>query len=722
MKRVLSVLVILLAWAGVTRAQLMIPSERTPIPGAYAIKSIAVDASIKDQVAEVQVSQVFRNLSPRQMEVEYIFPVPSEAAISQFTLLIDGKEVPAKMYTKEEAQRIYESIVRTKQDPAILEYMGYGALKTSVFPLPPNGERKITLRYAQVCKRDKEVSELIYPLMGGKLSTRPVEQLTVTVRIDSPGRIKSVYCPSFPVTVERPSDQTAVARFTQTHVTPAEDFRLFWHLSEQPVGATLFSYRPEQADDGYFLMLASPEVKATESAVVSKTVVFVIDRSGSMAGKKIEQAKNALKFVLNNLRENDTFNIVVYDDRVETFKPELQRFTNETRQEAIRYVDSIHDGGSTNIDGALRRALELVGDASRPSYVIFLTDGLPTSGEKNPVAIANNAKNANRSRARLFAFGVGFDVNARLLDQLTTDNSGVSEYVKPNDDIEGAVAKFYGKMSAPVMTAVKMELSGGEISRVYPREIPDLFAGGQIIAVGRYKTSGPTQIRLSGKVGPQTQSFEFPAHLAGVSSDQTYGFVEKLWATRRVGDIINELDLKGKNQELIDELVRLSTKHGILTPYTAFLADERTDLSALSVNRTRAEELAFDAKDSLAQNVTGSAGVNLRAAKADMQYATAAPQAGAQAYRDAEGQVRQEARCQVVGNKALYRRANRWVDPDVTTEEEKKAEVVEQFSDKYFELARNNARLRQYLALPEGCTIKMDGKVYQINAAQQTRG
>jgi Ca-activated chloride channel family protein len=721
MKHVLCLLAVVLVWGQSQDAfgqGFIVPPERMPVRGAYAVKNVTIDATVRDQVAEVQLSQVFRNLSSRDMEVTYVFPVPADATITNFVLLVDGKELTGKMYPKDEARRIYESIVRSKKDPAVLEYVGYGALQTSVFPLPANGERKVTLKYTQVCRRDREATEFVLPLATGKLSSQPIEELKATVRIESKGRLKSVYSPTFSVNVDRPGDNAAVARVVQNHVVPADDFRLLWTLSDKPIGATIFSYKPSDNEDGYFLMLASPDVQVADAKVTSKSVVFVIDRSGSMAGKKIEQARNALKFVLNNLRDGDTYNIVAYDSNVQTFKPELQRYDSETRLEAQRYVDAIFDGGSTNIDGALKRAFELVGDGGKPSYILFLTDGLPTAGETNPAAIAANAKNANRMKARLFSFGVGFDVNARLLDQLSTENFGASEYVRPNEDIEAAVSKFYSKMTSPVLTDVKLELSGAESSRLYPSTMPDLFAGGQVIIVGRYRTPGDTTIRLRGKVGDREQTFEFPAKLAAKSGDETYAFVEKLWATRRVGEIINELDLKGKNQELLDELVRLSTKHGILTPYTAFLADERTDLHAVSLNRDRAERYAFESKESLAQNSSGAAGVNLRVAKSQMQQAAAAPKQGQQGYFDAAGNYQVEFGCVVVGNRAFYRRSGRWIDPSVTPEEEKKAVVVEQFSEPFFELARTNANLRRYLAMPEGCTVKMDGQVYQINAVK----
>ncbi len=745
---------------------IIVPPERIRIQGSYSVQSITLDASVRDQVADVQLSQVVRNNSARQMEASFIFPIPPDAAISRFTLVIDGKEVPARLYSKEEARRIYEGIVRTNRDPAILQYMGYGMLQTSVFPLPPHGERRLSLRYSQLLRLDRDTIELLFPLSPARLSARPVEQLRINVRLDNAERIKSIYSPSHNVSVDRPDARSAIVRYEQFGMSMPEDFRLLWHLSEAPIGATLLSYKPSSGEDGYFLLLTSPGVRADEGKILPKTVVFALDRSGSMAGQKIIQARNALRFVLNNLREGDTFNIITFDDRVESFKPELQRFNDETRQAALRFVDSISDGGSTNIDGALRRAFELIGDTGRPSYVIFLTDGLPTAGETNEARIASNAKAANRHNARLFAFGVGFDVNARLLERLTTGNSGATEYVRPNQDIESAVSRFYSKMTSPVMTDLKLELSGTDINRVYPRDLPDLFSGGQIVAVGRYRDGGRTTIRLSGRVGDDRQTFTFPAELAERSLDDTNGFVEKLWATRRVGEIISELDLKGRNSELIDELVRLSTRHGILTPYTAFLADERTDLHALRENYGRAEQNLFRNGEYSLGNVSGAAGVGQRAQNRalfqDAQVAVRpqdatpgwqvdprleldsvqAPRdrfaAGAGArgggsyggggYAPGGAQVgsmrgsvplpvageKLEQNAQIVANQALYRRGGRWVDPSVTPDEETKAERVTQFSERYFELARTNASLRPFLALPEGCTVRVGGQVYQI--------
>jgi Ca-activated chloride channel family protein len=581
-----------------------------PLARAFEIREVTVDARVRDQVAEVQVSQTFHNPGSWELESEYLFPMPDDGAIQNFVLMVDGRELPGRLLPKEEARRIYEEVVRSKRDPALLEYMGRGLFRTSVFPIPPGADRKVTLRYTQLLRRDRDVVEFTYPFGTQKFTAKPIQRLSLTMSIDSRDPIKSLYSPSHDVEIRRSGDYQANIRLVQHDITPTTDFRLVYTLSDGALGASVLSYRPSESDDGYFLLLASPKVRPPDARPQPKTVVFVLDRSGSMSGKKIEQARNALKFVLDNLRDDDLFNIVAYDDRVETYKPELQRYSRDARSEAVRFVENIQPGGSTNIDGALRTALGLLQDDSRPNYVLFLTDGLPTAGETRENAIAENGRSANKAHARLFAFGVGHDVNARLLDRLSGGNGGASEYVRPDEDIEAHVSRFYSKLTSPALTGISIEMASTDLNRTYPRDVPDLFEGGQLVWVGRYRQSGRTEVVVRGKVGGERQEFRFPAELAGAGRGTAYDFVERLWAVRRVGFIIDQVDLHGKSRELVDELVALSTKYGILTPYTSFLADERVRLYDRAANSSR----ALESLDRLGE-VNGSQGVGQRANK-----------------------------------------------------------------------------------------------------------
>ncbi len=699
------------------RAQIIIDRRPTIIvPQMLEISEITVDAQVREQAAQVQVTQVFRNTGSVVLEAEYFFPLPEESAVQDVVLLVDGKEIPGRILPQDEARRIYEEIVRSKRDPALLEYMGRGLFRTSVFPIPPGQSRTVTMRTTYLCRRDRDLVEFMYPLSTQKHSSKPVGRTAVTVNIETKEPLKTVYSPLPGVVIERPNDRKAIARYEQRQSVPAGDFRLFYGLADGAVGATILSYRPSDGDDGYFLLLASPAVKSDRSQPIAKTVVFVLDRSGSMAGKKIEQARDALRFVLNNLREGDLFNIVVYESQVETFKPELQAFTPQTRAAAQSFVDNIRPGGSTNIDEGLKTALNMLQDKERPNYVLFLTDGLPTAGEQRETAIADNAKAYNKAGARIFAFGVGYDVNSRLLDRLSGGNGGISEYVKPEDDLEAAVSRLYSRLSSPVLTGIHVEVAGSDINRTYPKDLPDLFEGGQLVWTGRYRQSGPAKVALSGKIGQQDFRLKVEADLAAANRGVSHAFVERLWATRRIGSIIDEIDLRGKNQELIDELVALSKKYGILTPYTAFLADERVPLAAKAEQLSRANE----ASDKLGQ-AYGREGFAQRQYKAGLMQSSAAPATPALQFAGADGSKETPVTTmRQIASKTFYRRDGRWIDSTVTPEEEAKAVVVEQFTDDYFRLARaQSADLNQYLNFDEEATVKLGDRVYRIT--QQKR-
>lgn len=739
-----------------------LPTPQPPV--SYKIKELAVDARLDAQIARVQVSQSFVNTGSQQMEVSFVFPLPYDGAIDQLTLLVDGKEFPAKLLEAKQAREVYEAIVRKNKDPALLEWLGAGMFKTSVFPVPPGAERKVTLRYTQLCRQDRGLTDFVFPLSTARYTSQPLESVKFQISIDGQAPIKNVYSPTHTLDIKRPSDKHAVVSFEAKDHVPAGDFRLLFDVGQDPVAARVVSYRPCDTEDGFFVLLATPEIKADTKELPKKTVVLVVDRSGSMSGQKIEQAKNAVKFVLNNLRDGDLFNVVAYDAEVQSFRPELQKFDPETRAAALGFVEGLFAGGSTNIDGALAAALGQLKDTSRPNFVIFLTDGLPTHGETNEAKIAAAAKQRNDVRARLFAFGVGYDVNSRLLDKLAREGHGLSEYVRPNEDIEASVAKLYNRIGSPVMTDVAFDFQfdnaktelGPPVQRVYPTGTFDLFAGEQLVLVGRYKQSGAAKVVVRGQVGGREQKFEFPAQFAEKTADQSFAFAEKLWAARRVGEILDHLDLSGPNDELVKELVALSTRHGILTPYTSFLADENTNLRDLAANSVTTnlslERLA---------ETDGLRGVAQRRAKAGYQrfqneaefggpavdrfyaearslgrggagYGGAMPASADPAAAAGPALLSAPAARPVVvqntdtdeavavsgvmqlGNKTFYQRNNRWVDSALTEEQEKAAKPLERYSPAYFDLAAGNSTAAKLLAIESAVVLEIDGQAYAM--------
>lgn len=745
----------------------IVPTQPRPVRPApnFRVKKVDIHTSVKDQIAKTQVSQVFQNVSSQTIQSQIMFPIPDAAAISELTLLVDGKEFTGRLMKKEEARRVYESIVRQRKDPALLEYMGQGLFQTSVFPIPPGAERTVEIRYQQLLKKDNGLIDLLIPIGTSKHATRPVDHLNVTVRVTASEAIKTIYSPSHDIEIDRPNDTTAVCKLALKNVVAPDDFRLMYGQEKGLVGMNVITYRPSKSEDGYFLLLASPELKRKERKANPKSVIFVLDRSGSMNGQKIKQARSALKYFLNQLEPTDTFNIVAYDSSVESFRPELQKADASTIQKALGFAEGIFAGGSTNIDGALKTGLGMLTAKGHPSYVLFLTDGLPTVGVRDEHQIASNAQKANRIGARMFNFGVGFDVNSRLLDRLSNDNRGQSVYVRPNEDIETHVAALYNKIGSPLLTNLQVVVdfdrpkksnAPRSVSRIYPKNVTDLFHGEQLVMVGRYRKGGAARINLTGQLGKKSQKFSFAANFTEFSPDESNGFVEKLWATRRIGEIIDELDLKGQNQELVNELVALSIKHGIMTPYTSFLADENVRLSdvrnrRLAANATRELE-QLSGRDAFFQrqfkgqlrraNNAQSAQAGADAADAPAPAAPGGGRGSAVGGGVARGKQVQSFgafRKQLaekklgdkddakkadkygnttvlqLGQKTFFRKGNQWQDSVVTDDEGKNAIQIVQFSKEYFELAAaTNGKNAKYLVFEELVVMKLNGKTYQI--------
>jgi len=605
-----------------------LPRPRPVLPNppvsSYTISELAVHASIRNQLAETQVTQTFRNTGSRQIEARFVFPLPYEGAVDQVTFLIDGQEFAGKLLPADEARRIYQGYLERNQDPALVQWLGTGMFQTSVFPIPVGATRTVTLRYSQLLRRNDSLTDYHFPLSTARYTSLPLEKLSIRVSLSESEEIKNIYSPTHELDIKRDDARNVVVTGQWTNTIPHTDLRLLYDVAAGPMTTSVLSTWPQDDEQGYFVLLARPTFDLQSVPPQKKNLLFVVDQSGSMSGEKMKQAREAAKFVLNNLLPEDNFNIISYHSTVQLLSPEMLVFNDQTRSQAIGFINVIQPGGMTNIGEALTKAFTLLPDNRLPSYVVFLTDGLPTVGEKNEMKIAASSRSLNQAKARVISFGVGFDVNSRLLDRLSRDHRGQSEYVLPNEDLEAAVARLYSKISTPVVTNMKLVFEseqydleqGPMVDRLYPRDHSELYAGNQLVLIGRYRHGGQTQVRVTGRIGDQEQEFVFDVNLAGRGENSSFPLVSKLWAMRRIGELIDEIDLEGINNELVDELTALSVKHGIVTPFTAYLADE-SSVPLADANRRRA--LTVQGLQSLDQ-VSGESGVSGRSFKqANMQ-------------------------------------------------------------------------------------------------------
>ena len=786
------------AWGGLgsapASAQALLELTDAPRPGfpaTWEVTNLTANADVTDQAASVRLSQTFKNVGSRPLEARILFPLPPGAAVRELTLLVDGKELTGTLQPVDEARDTYEAIVRRNRDPALLEYAGRGLYRTSVFPIPAGAERTVQLRYTQLLGTREGLIDLTIPVGSAGSNGKPIGRVEVTANVKTSTPLKVVYSPTHPVEIDRPTDATATAKLELENVSGRQDVRLLFGTSDGLVGLNALAFRDPTGEpvdgDGFFLLLAAPDVPAPDAAPPPRTLAVVIDTSGSMQGEKMEQARAAAAFVVSRLRPEDTFNVVAYSSTVQPFAPELQTGEAESRKAAEAFVAGLRAGGGTDIHSALTTILDMLpARGDRPTYVLFLTDGEPTVGVTDETRIAADVAAANggedADKARVFTFGVGTDVNARLLDRLSDGGKGVSAFVAPTENVEAAVSGLYAKIAAPVLTDLSLtfELDGGGsanvLNRVLPAELPDLFSGQQLTVVGRYvpPAGGDAATDWAGTftlTGTSTAgdgerlTFTLPATLPA-DSDETAAFVPALWATRRIGELIDQIDLNGENPELVQELVRLSTRYGILTPYTAFLAEEDVRLNELAVN----EQAAGRRLQEGLSRTSGGFGVGQRAFKGGLkssdqaadnsrfgdwgalgsrsggeivggdQYGGgglggggAVPPPGAPPSRvpnfaesDYENMMmggmaggavarRPAQRVKQIAGRSLFFKNGRWEDAGLTEEQAQDPTKIEQFSDAYFALVKQaGEKLAPLLTLDEPALVRIGGTTYLI--------
>ncbi|MFT7616644.1 MAG: hypothetical protein ACI97A_000268 [Planctomycetota bacterium] len=548
------------------------PHGRRPHIRSVQVQSHHVNVAIQSGVAVTKVTQVFHNPNGFMLEGSYLFPVPDRASITEFTMVMNGKEIRGEVLEKDKARRIYEGIVRSMRDPALLEYVGRDLFKASVFPIPARGEVKVSLTYVQELQKEGGVVEYRYPLKTQAFSKEAVGDIAVSVTIDDQAPIKSVFSSSHQLAKSRRNENSVAVSFEGKKVLASHDFHLFYTLSKSDVGLHLLSENTA-ANGGFFMMKLTPKIDFKPEEVVAREIIFVVDTSGSMNDDdKIEQAKSALVYGLRTLRPTDRFNIVTFSTEARTWASKMVDAEKTAVAEAITWVKKIKATGGTNIDEALTTALSSLTQGDRLPMVVFLTDGKPTVGETNEKTIIAHAAKANKSKARVFVFGVGYDVNARLLDIIAEDGHGARDYVTTSGNLELALSGFFDKVAFPVLTDVEIVVEGVKIEQVYPKNIGDLFKGSELTLLGKYQKPGNAVIRLRGKLGKGSKEYTFEQKF----SDKKTGkdFISVLWAKRKVGYLWDQIRLKGENKELKDEIVRLGKTFAIATPYTSILVQE----------------------------------------------------------------------------------------------------------------------------------------------------
>lgn len=663
--------------------------------GAVVLKSYTVKAEVVNQVAQFALELTFYNPSDLVQEETYLFPVPKGTVISNLTLCGDGQCHEGKLMSASEARHIYEEIVRRTRDPALLEYLGERAFQVRVFPIPPRGEQKVKISYQQVLQRAGNLIELLYPITAQK----PIEQLLIQIKIREDEPITSVYSPTHKISVQKPSKSEATVSFEATQVQSAQDFRLFYTVSEKELGIDVITYKMGD-EDGYFLLLLSPA--QDEITPVPQDIVFVIDVSGSMEGEKLAQAKQSLKYALGKLNPQDRVAIVAFSDTITELSSHLVFVDWLDRKELEAFVDKLEAGGGTNINDALLRGLDLLtaGQSNeRLKMLVFLTDGEPTIGETDINQIIKNAtaKNAQLN-ARIFCFGVDYDINTILLDTLSQQNGGFSTYVEPEESIETKIAQFYEKVGAPLLTDLQISFGDLKVYDLYPSKLPDLFKGSQIQIVGRYRALGTGTVTLTAQRQGTAWSRAFEIELP--QENTQYSFLPRMWAARKIGYLLDEIRLKGENPELVNAVKKLAEKFGIVTPYTSYFAAPPEIVSQGTVQGIGIRDETWFGVHQGNLAPSGQSAVRMSQ--------------GLQALRDEARELAQSIVRSVRGISFQFDRDKIW---KVTGYQQQPTVKIQFGSEAYFALA-SNAQFKEYLALGPAVLFPVGSQWVEISQSE----
>lgn len=560
-----------------------------------AIRINAVSAHIRmsnDITATTTLIIELENMSSAEQSAELLVPVPTDVILLDIQYGLGNLPIEAQVTTKAEAAAMLGQMVVDVNDPALIEFIDTRLISSDSFAIAAGATTSVSLSYTQALRLDGNRVDYLLPRSEWILYAVPWD---ITVTLQASRSLSTVYSPSHEIDVRRNGHDGAVVTTVTESSTMAGPFQLYYLLEDaEGFTASVLNYPSSEFDGGYFLFLAGlPTDVVRDGNDIKRELTLVLDRSGSMKGIKIEQVKQAARQVIDGLADGEAFNLITYNANIDTFNSEPLLKNASTQQAAFNYLDSIDAGGLTNLYGALETALLQEPTQGFLPLILFLTDGLPTTGETREVQIRDLVLSSNPYNRRVFTLGVGYDLNAPLLDGLAEYSLARSIFVSPEDDVQVAITDVFATFSQPLFTdlgicSVSVEGVPGtrRTYNVLPFNIPDLFQGDQLVLTGQYVGQGPFLFEIHGNYRNHTRAFFCP--IDPPDGSRKRGYVPRLWSCRVVAQIINEIRQLGADPEftLYDErlwdlsvaMVDLSLTYGILTEYTAFFGDGSVEL------------------------------------------------------------------------------------------------------------------------------------------------
>ncbi|XP_054564131.1 inter-alpha-trypsin inhibitor heavy chain H4-like [Eptesicus fuscus] len=578
------VLLPLLAVLQTTRAQ----------KNAIDIYSLTVDSRVSSRFAHTVITSRVVNRADSMQEATFQMELPKKAFITNFSMIIDGVTYPGNIKQKDAAQEQYSAAVARGESAGLVKATGRKMEQFQVsVSVAPSAKVTFELVYEELLKRRLGVYELLLKVQPQQL----VKHLQMDIHIFEPQGISFLETESTFMTNELADALTVSQNQTKAHIRfkptlsqqqkSAEqqdtvvdgDFIVRYDVNRTLSGGSI------QIENGYFVHYFAPE----GLSMIPKNVIFVIDTSGSMMGKKIQQTREALIKILEDLRPEDHFNLISFSGEATQWKPSLVPASTQNVEEAKKYANSIKAQGGTNINDAMLMAVQLLETATREeqlpsgsvSLLLLLTDGDPTVGVTNPTKIQENVQEAIGGQHSLFCLGFGFDVSYAFLEKLALDNGGLARRIYEDSDSALQLQDFYQEVANPLLTAVTFEYPGNAVEEVTQDSFRLFFKGSEMVVAGKLRAQSPEVLsaKVSGQLPTENITFQMESQVAKQEEEFRqpkyifHGFMERLWAYLTIHQLLERMvsASDAEKQALKTQALGLSLNYSFVTPLTSMV-------------------------------------------------------------------------------------------------------------------------------------------------------
>ncbi|MFO0627194.1 MAG: VIT domain-containing protein [Polyangiales bacterium] len=589
-----------------------------------------VRMDVADGITGVTVTQRFRNGFSQPIEAVYVFPLPVDAAIDAMSMRIGEREIRAAIARREDARETYDAARAQGQRTALLEQERPNIFTMRVANLTTGGDILVTTHFFGRARYDHGAWELAFPMVVGpryipgdplpgpasgtgahpdtdrvtdasRISpgyvlpgTRAGHAITLTANLDAGSSLREVASPSHEIAVSATDPARITVALRDKDEIPNRDFVLRWRTAEARLGTRVLTHRTSANDPGYLSLTLEARTDVPAAEVAPRELVFLLDTSGSMQGAPLDAVKRAIRRALRAMAPHDTFTLIDFADRASAFSPRPLPNTPANVARALGYLEHLQASGGTNQLDGIHAALSLPGDAMRLRYVVFMTDGY-IGNEGEVMALTHR----EIGQARIFSFGVGAAVNRYLLDEVAEAGRGVAEYLRPDEDPDAMVERFYQRIGQPWITDLAIDWGDG-VRDALPNPLPDLSGLQPVRALARFTAVGARVITLRGRIAGRAFSQEVPVQLPAV--EPRNAALSSVWARETVGDLERTAHYQQNPESARDAITRLALAHHLVSAFTSFVAVDTSERVGNGAPRT------------VNQPLDGPQGVNLGAA------------------------------------------------------------------------------------------------------------